>query len=50
MTDKPLLSTPKVALVKAGTYDSEIIAAAIEKIFSLLGGIEKFVTRGDPSS
>lgn len=47
MTDTPLSSTPKVALVKAGTYDSKIIAPAIEKIFSLLGGTEKFVTAGD---
>ena len=47
MTDKPLASTSKVALVKAATYDSVIIAAAVEKVFSLLGGTEKFVTGGD---
>ena len=47
MTDKPITGTPKVALVKTGTYDSEIIAPAIEKVFSLLGGTGKFVTGGD---
>jgi len=47
LTDSPPANTPKVALVKAETYDSEIIASAIEKVFSLLGGTEKFVTAGD---
>ena len=37
----------RVALVKAVTYDRDIIASAIENVFALLGGVEKFVSRGD---
>lgn len=47
MTDNTLTGTDKVAVVKAETYAPEIIAPAIEKVFSLLGGVEKFVTPGD---
>jgi len=41
------MSSIKVALTKCNDYSKSNIAEAIEKQFSLLGGLEKFISRGD---
>jgi len=46
MTDKPV-SNPIVALTRCADYSEPNITTAIARQFELLGGVEKFVKRGD---
>lgn len=46
MTDKPA-SNPIVALTQCTDYSEPKITAAVARQFELLGGVEKFVKRGD---
>jgi uncharacterized protein (DUF362 family) len=41
------MSSPSVALTKCMDYSSDRIAETIARQFDLLGGVEKFVSRGD---
>jgi uncharacterized protein (DUF362 family) len=41
------MSNTTVALTQCSSYGKSEIAEAIEKQFALLGGLEKFITRGD---
>lgn len=41
------LASIPVALVKGEQYDSKTIGTGVERVFELLGGIEKYVSRGD---
>ena len=38
---------PKVAVVGCESYETEKITASLERVFSLLGGVEKFIGRGE---
>jgi len=37
----------KVAVTRCETYNPQAVAEALQKQFALLGGVEKFVKRGD---
>ncbi len=44
---EPVLASPPVALVRCPEYDNARVSDAIARQFELLGGIDKFVRRGD---
>ena len=38
---------PKVAVVGCENYEAEKVTTGIERVFSLLGGVERFISRGE---